>query len=134
VSLGLTVRTYYTIYISKAFDAIPRHLLRNKIYNMSLYNNTKRWLANYLSERHAFVHYNGKSSNILRFPTESPRALFSPLHYLTYTCTISLPAPTHNVQLASYTDDITITATHRKHETAAAQAQQYIYTVEEWLN
>jgi hypothetical protein len=42
--------------------------------------------------------------------------------------------PTHNVQLSSYADKITITATHHQHETATVQAQQYIYTMEEWLN
>ncbi|KAK3890060.1 hypothetical protein Pcinc_005975 [Petrolisthes cinctipes] len=34
-----------TLDISKAFDAIPRHNLTNKIYNTNMHNNTKRWLT-----------------------------------------------------------------------------------------
>ncbi|WP_435331504.1 reverse transcriptase domain-containing protein, partial [Klebsiella pneumoniae] len=43
-----------TIDISKAFDAISRPLLTNKIYNTTLHNNTKRWLANYLTGRQSY--------------------------------------------------------------------------------
>ena len=37
-----------TIHISKAFDAIPRHRLTDKLYNTNMHNKTKRWLANYI--------------------------------------------------------------------------------------
>jgi hypothetical protein len=59
--------TQITIYISKAFDAITCHLLLNEIYNTSLHNSNKRWLANYLSGRHAYIQYYGKSSNKIHF-------------------------------------------------------------------
>ncbi|KAF2352494.1 Reverse transcriptase domain [Trinorchestia longiramus] len=57
-----------TIDISKAFDAIPRYLLIKKIYNTKLHNDTKIWLANYLSGRQSYVHYSGKSSKTLNIP------------------------------------------------------------------
>ena len=44
---------FITIDISKVFDATPRHELINKIYNTNMHNNSKRWLANYLSDRKA---------------------------------------------------------------------------------
>ena len=49
---------------SKAFDAIPRHNLMNKIYNINMHNNTKRWLANYLTSRNAQVLFADQISNI----------------------------------------------------------------------
>ena len=66
-----------TIDISKAFDAIPRHRLANKLYNTNMHNNTKRWLvANYLGGRQSHVSFNGKSSHTRNFPKGVPKALF----------------------------------------------------------
>ena len=42
--------------------------------------------------------------------------------------------PTHSdTHVLSYADDITIFSQHPKGETVAAHLQEYIYTLEEWL-
>ena len=58
--------------MSKAFDAIPRDSLTDKIYNTNMQNNTKRWLANYLAGRQSHVTYDGKSSHTRNLPNRVP--------------------------------------------------------------
>ena len=80
-----------TIDISKAFYAILRHRLADKLYNTYMRNNTKRWLANYLLGRQSQVSFNGKSSHTRNFPNGVPQGSGLSPHSLTSTCTI-LPA------------------------------------------
>ena len=68
-----------TIDISKAFDAIPRHRLMDKLYNTNMHNNTKRWLANYLGGTQSRVSFNVKSSHTRNFPNRVLQGLFCPL-------------------------------------------------------
>ena len=86
-------------------------------------NNTKRRLANYLAGRQSPVTYNGKT-----FPTESPKALFFPLHFsnLYMHDTSATPA---NTKIMSYADDFTITSTHNDIPTATTQLQNYLQNI-----
>ena len=121
-----------TIDISKAFDAIPRLLLTNKIYNTTLHNNTKRWLANYLTSRQAYVHYNGISSSLKYVPNGVPQgSVLSPTLFNLYLH--DLPPPPPDVHISSYADDITISATSTDAGTCSIQAQQYLNSLQQWL-
>ena len=55
------------INIGKAFDATPRHKIINKIYNNNMHNDSKRCLANCLSDRKAHVNFNDIPSKIRPF-------------------------------------------------------------------
>jgi len=45
-----------------------------------------------------------------------------------------IPLSTHpDTHILSYAEDITIFSQHPKPKTAAAHLQEYIYTLEEWL-
>lgn len=122
-----------TVDISKAFDAIPRFPLTDKIYNTTMPNNTKRWLANYLSGRQSYVSYNNKSSHTRILPNGVPQgSVLSPTLFNLYMHDI--PTPIDNrVQVASYADDITIISTHNNVKTATTLLQHYINRLETWL-
>ena len=46
-----------------------------------------------------------------------------------------IPTPTHpDTHILSYADDLTIFSKHPKPDVAASQLQQYINTLEQWLN
>ena len=122
-----------TIDISKAFDTVPRHLLIDKILNTHIHNNVKKWLANYLSGRHGYTIYNGKSSRTRHYTNGVPQgSVLSPTLFNLYMHDI--PLPTHpDVHILSYADDLTIISQHSRHETASRQLQQYMYTLENWL-
>lgn len=121
-----------TIDISKAFDAIPRPLLINKIYNTTLHNNTKRWLANYLSGRQSYVHYNGESSTTKNFPNGVPQgSVLSPTLFNLYMHDI--PTPPDNIYISSYADDLTIISIHTDADICSTQVQAYITQFEQWL-
>ena len=88
-----------------------------------MHNNTKRWLATFLSGRHNHVSYGGRSSNIRNFSNGVPQgSVLSPSLFSLYMHDI--PAPhTPNIHIASYADDITITCTHPDANIAAPLLQ-----------
>ena len=121
-----------TIDISKAFDAISRPLLTNKIFSTTLHNNTKRWLANYLAGRQAHVHYNGTSSHNRNFPNGVPQgSVLSPTLFNLYMHDI--PSTPNNVHISSYADDLSILSVHTDKNICSAQLQDYITHLENWL-
>ncbi|MEL7520422.1 MAG: reverse transcriptase family protein, partial [Cyanobacteria bacterium J06553_1] len=123
-----------TIDISKAFDAIPRRKLITKIYNTNMENNTKRWLANYLSGRQAHVHFHGKSSQTRNFPNGVPQgSVLSPTLFNLYMHDMPTPPPHTNTNIASYADDITITTTHRNIDEACRRQQEYLDFFKAWV-
>ena len=126
-------RTQRTLYISKAFDAIPRHRLTDKLYNTNMHNNTKRWLANYLGGRQSHVPFNGKSSHTRNFPNGVRNALFCP-PTLFNIYMHDTPPTAANINIISYADDFTITSTHNDIPTAAAQLQSYLNTLQTWFD
>ena len=122
-----------TIDISKAFDAIPRRKLITKIYNTNMENNTKRWLANYLTGRQAHVTLQGKVSRTRNFPNGVPQgSVLSPTLFNLYMHDIPTPQPPTNI--ASYADDITITSTHHIANTTCTLQQDYLDTLQTWVS
>ena len=121
-----------TLDISKAFDAIPRHNITNKIFNTNMHNNTKRWLANFLGGRCAHVSFAGQSSNTRNFTNGVPQgSVLSPTLFNLYMH--DLPEPhTPQINVASYADDITVTSTHRNTNTATQLLQPYLNTLHHW--
>ena len=122
-----------TIDISKAFDTVPRTLLTQKIFNTNIHINYKKWLANYLTGRQGYTIHNGKSSTTRRYTNGVPQgSVLSPTLFNLYMHDI--PLPTHpDTHTLSYADDITIYTQHTKPETAATHLQNYIHTLEQWL-
>ena len=119
--------------ISKAFDTVPRHLLTQKILNTDMHPNYKKWLANFLAGRHGYTEYNGKASRTKHYTNGVPQgAVLSPSLFNLYTHDI--PQPTqHDTQIMTYADDLTIIAQHSNYNTAAANMQQYVHELEQWL-
>ena len=62
-----------TITVQYFFYTIILLQLLNKIYNTNMHNNSKRWLANYLPGRNAYVNFNGIPSKIRPFRDEVPQ-------------------------------------------------------------
>ena len=76
-----------TVDISKAFDTVPRTLLIQKIFNTNIDTHTKKWLANYLTGRHAYTLYNDKPSTTKRYTNGVPQgSVLSPN---------TIPKPSH---------------------------------------
>jgi len=122
-----------TIDISKAFDAVPKYTLIDKVHNTNMHNNTKRWLANYLSGRQAHVNYNGKSSRTHNITNGVPQgSVLSPTLFNLYMH--DMPNPPANNHISSYADDITITSTHNNIDTAETSLQNYLTFFENWLD
>ena len=120
--------------ISKAFDTVPRHLLIHKILNTHIHTNVKKWLANFLSGRHGYTVYNGKSSRTRHYTNGVPQgSVLSPTLFNLYMHDIPSPTQPHT-HVLSYADDLTIMAQHPRHETAANNLQEYIHTLEHWLD
>ncbi|KAF2358864.1 Reverse transcriptase domain [Trinorchestia longiramus] len=98
--------------ISKAHTTIAdKHThRRERKCTIPSYITPKKWLANYLSGRQAYVHYSGKSSKTLNIPNGVPQgSVLSPTLFNLYMHDI--PQPSENMHIASYADDITITFT-----------------------
>ncbi|XP_076062668.1 uncharacterized protein LOC143037903 isoform X1 [Oratosquilla oratoria] len=98
-----------------------------------MHNNTKRWLANYLAGRNAYVSYNGQSSHIRNIKNGVPQgSVLSPTLFNLYMH--DLPTPDNSeIQISSYADDITITCTHRNTDKAAEIIQPYLDTLNTWF-
>ena len=122
-----------TIDISKAFDTIPRTLLIQKIFNTDIDMYTKKWLANYLTGRHAFTLFGEVPSSIRRFTNGVPQgSVLSPILFNLFLHDI--PLPTHpDTHILSYADDITIFTQHPDPLIAAKLLQDYLHLLEDWL-
>ena len=120
-----------TLDISKTFDAVPT--VTNKIYDIEMHNNTKRWLANFLSGRTAQVDFKGQKSSHRNLKNGIPQgAVLSPMFNL-YGHDMA-PPPIPQINIVSYADDITITNQHRNADTATQQLQPYIDVLGQWFN
>ena len=97
-----------------------------------MHPNFKKWLAVFLSGRQAYTEYNDKpfttrhyTNGVQQGSVLSPTSLNLYMH--------NFPAPLDlNTRLMSYTDDLTVTQQHPKHETTATNLQAYINQLEDW--
>ncbi|KAA2237140.1 hypothetical protein F0L68_41695, partial [Solihabitans fulvus] len=105
----------------------------NKILNTHHHPNFKKWLANFLSGRHGYTIYNGKSSRTRHYTNRVPQgSVLSPTLFNLFTHDLPTPIQPHT-HTWSYADDLTILAQHPKYETAAEHLQQYLGSLEPWL-
>ena len=69
--------------------------------------------------------------HILKTQTNQGGVL-SPTLFNTYTSESDIPLPPKDMQITTYTDDITITASHTKHRKAQQLIQLYFHKIYEW--
>ena len=90
-------------------------------------------IANYIKTRRACTQYNGTLSKLKRINTKVPKGgVLSLTLFNIYASDI--PLPPKDGQITTYADDITITASHTKHNKAQQLIQAYIHKipVHEW--
>ena len=122
-----------TLDISRAFDGIPRYGLINKILSTTMPDNSKRWLANYLSGRSARVSFQNCLSKTRIIPNGVPQgSVLSPTLFNLYMHDMPMPHR-DSIKLATYADDITITSKHKRKEQATTEMQTYLDTLQMWF-
>ena len=88
-------------------------------------------MANYIKGRQACTQYNGKFLKLKQINTGiSQGGVLSPTLFNIYTSDI--PLPPKDVQITTYADDITITASHSKHCKAQQLIQPYLHKLYAW--
>jgi retron-type reverse transcriptase len=117
--------------IAQAFDNVWHSGLLYKI-KYSLPSNYYNLLKSYISERSFVVKINEEISNRLPVSSGVPQgSLLSPLLYTHYTH--DLPT-TNKTIIGTFTDDITIFATHDNPNAAPPNLQEHLVLIEAWLN
>ena len=107
--------------MSKVFGAVNIHKLSlTNIPNIVI---IIKFIANYIKGRKACTQYNGTLSKLKKSTLEYPKVEFYVQNYLTFT-----PFP-KDVQITTYADDITTTASHTKHYKAQQLIQLYLHKI-----
>ena len=87
-----------------------------------------KFIANYIKGQQACTQYSGKLLKLKRINTGLPQdGVLSPTLFNIYTSDI--PLPPKNVQITTYADDITITASSTKQRKAQQLIQQYLHKI-----
>ena len=117
--------------VSKAFESIPRTVLLQKLYNTELNNAYKKWIANWISGRDAYVFHWGQKSKVRNLKNGVPQgSVTAPSLFVLATHDI----PTNeNTKIITYADDITILARDRNHRRAANNVQHHLNDLQQWL-
>ena len=117
--------------MSKAFNTVNTHKLIHKLTLTNIPKIIIKFIANYIKGRQACNQYNGKLSKLKRINTVVPQGgVLSPTLFKIYTSDI--PLPPKDVQITTYADDITITASHTKHRKAQQLIQPYFHKIYKW--
>ena len=112
--------------MSKAFDTANIH----KLTLTNIPSIIIKFKANYIKGQ-ACTQYNGTLSKLKRINTGVPQGgVLSPTLFNIYTSDI--PLSTKDVQITTYTDDITITSSHNKHRKTQQIIQPYLCKIYEW--
>ena len=113
--------------MSKAFDIVNIH----KLTLTNIPNTIIKFIANYIKGRQACTQYNGTLSKLKQINTGITQGgVLSPTLFNIYTSDI--PLPSKDIQITTYADDITITASHTKHRKAQQLIQPYLHKIYEW--
>ena len=84
------------------------------------------------SKLHAYTQYNGTFSKLQQINARLPQVgVLYPTLFNIYASDI--PLPPKDVQITTYADGITITASHTKHCEAQQLIQPYFYKIYEWV-
>ena len=114
--------------MSKAFDTVNIHKLIHKLTLTNIPNIIIKFIANYIKGQQACTQYNGTLSKLKRINIGVPQSgVLSPTLFNIYTCDI--PLLPKNIQITTYTDDITITASHTKDHKAQQLIQPYLHKI-----
>ena len=118
--------------LSKAFDTVCHTQLLQDLYDSTLPNVHKRWLANYMAGRQSYVEFRGSRSGLRRNKQGVPQGgVLSPILFNTYISKIPPPPP--GLKLISYADDCTILCTGRDIEALEEQLNSYLPTLRKFL-
>ena len=80
--------------LSKAFDTVDHSELISDITNSTLPCDIKRWLANYLNGRQAFVEFRGQKSKYRKIKMGVPQGgVLSPILFNMYLAKLPIPTP-----------------------------------------
>ena len=116
--------------MSKVFDTVNIHKLIHKLTLTNIPNIIIKFIANYIKAQ-ACTQYNGTLSKLKQINTEVLQGgVLSPTLFNIYISDI--PLPPKDVQITTYADDITITASHTKHLKAQQHIQPYLHKIYKW--
>ena len=102
----------------------------HKLTLTSIPNITIKFIANYIKGQ-ACTQYNGTLSKMKQINTEVTQGgVLSPILFNIHISDISF-AP-KDIQITTYADDITITASHTKHHKVQQLIQPYLHKIYEW--
>ena len=116
--------------MNKAFDTVNIHKLIHKLTLTNIPNIIIKFIANYIKGQ-ACTQYNGTLSKLKHINTGVPQGeVLSLTSFNIYTSDISVSSK--NMQITTYADDITITASHTKHCKAQQLIQPYLHKIYKW--
>jgi hypothetical protein len=121
--------------MSKAFDTISHHLLIEKLIRIdNIPAKIIKFIANYMRGRKCYtVHNNHISSQRIAHCGVPQGGVLSPTLFNIYMADMPKPDTTKNLNLITYADDITLTATHTNIETAKTHIQKYLHDIAKWI-
>ena len=117
--------------MSKEFDTVSIHKLIHELTLINIPNIIIKFKANYITGRQACIQYNGTLSKLKRINTGvSQGGVLPPTLFNIYTSDI--PLTPKDIQITTYADDITITASHIKQRKTQQLIQPYLHKIYEW--
>ena len=118
--------------LSKAFDTVCHTKLLQDIYDSTLPNVYKRWLANYMAGRQSYVEFRNSKSALRRNKQGVPQGgVLSPLLFNTYLSKMPVPPP--ELKLISYADDCTVLTSGRDIEVLEKTLNDYLPALRTFL-
>ena len=118
--------------LRKAFDTVSHSKLLHDIYDSSLANVYKRFMANYMAGRQYYVEFSGSRSGFRKNRQGVPQGnVLSPMLFNTYISKI--PTPPSELKLISYADDCTVLTSGRDIEVLEARLNGYLPVLRNFL-
>ena len=115
-----------------AFDMVNINKLIERIENLNLHVNIKRWLKNYLHGRQAKVEVRNSVSKGRTISSGVPqRGVTSPCLFNIYMATA--PTPPEDVKLVSYADDCTVLSSGPVISEIETKTNSYLAVLLKWF-